>query len=204
MSRWSRRGGLVAGLVLALLLTACGGDDNSIAEQARAGDDKNYIAGDGSVTVLGPSDRQTEIELSGRTLEGERWSSQRALGEVLVINVWGSWCGPCQAEAADLNEVYAEFTEADEPVRFIGVNHRDSVPTALAFQRAKDVQYPSLEDDGGQTLTQLEGLANARPSTLVLDRSGMVAARVLGQVDASTLRTVLRDVLAEPQESSAE
>ncbi|MGB7449960.1 MAG: TlpA disulfide reductase family protein [Ornithinimicrobium sp.] len=193
---------MAPGLILALLLTACSSDDNSISEQARAGDDKNYIAGDGSVTVLSPGDRQTEIELSGQTLEGQRWSSEQALGEVLVVNVWGSWCGPCQAEAADLNEVYAEFTAADEPVRFIGVNHRDSVPTALAFQRAKDVQYPSLEDDGGQTLTQLKGLANARPSTLVLDRSGLVAARVLGQVDASTLTTVLRDVLAEPEEPS--
>jgi len=192
----------VPALGLALLLSACGGDENSIAEQARAGDDKNYIAGDGSVTVLGPQDRQTEIELSGRTLEGEPWSSEQARGEVLVINVWGSWCGPCQAEAPDLNEVYAELEEAGEPVRFIGVNHRDSVPTALAFQRAKDVQYPSLEDDGGETLTQLEGLANARPSTLVLDRSGMVAARVLGQVEASTLRTVLADVLAEERSAS--
>jgi len=198
-----RRGrALVPALGLALLLSACGGDENSIAEQARAGDDKNYIAGDGSVTVLGPQDRQTEIELSGRTLEGEPWSSEQARGEVLVINVWGSWCGPCQAEAPDLNEVYAELEEAGEPVRFIGVNHRDSVPTALAFQRAKDVQYPSLEDDGGETLTQLEGLANARPSTLVLDRSGMVAARVLGQVEASTLRTVLADVLAEERSAS--
>jgi len=186
---------------VALLLSACGGDENSIAEQARAGDDKNYIAGDGSVTVLGPQDRRTEIELSGQTLEGESWSSEEVRGEVLVINVWGSWCGPCQAEAPDLNEVYAEFSEADEPVHFIGVNHRDSVPTALAFQRAKDVKYPSLEDDGGRTLTQLEGLANARPSTLVLDRSGLVAARVLGQVDASTLRTLLGDVLEEPSAS---
>jgi len=206
MSRRNRRERRVAvavllGLLAGLLLSGCGGGENSIAEQARAGDDKNYIAGDGSVTVIGPQDRQTEIALSGQTLEGEDWSSEQARGEVLVINVWGSWCGPCQAEAPDLNEVYAQFTDADEPVRFIGVNHRDSVPTALAFQRAKDVEYPSLEDDGGQTLTQLKGLANARPSTLVLDRSGLVAARVLGQVDASTLESLVDDVLRESSSS---
>ncbi len=186
---------LVTGLALAL--TGCSEDPNSIAEQARAGDDKNYIAGDGSVTVVGPGQRETLIALSGTTLQGEEWTSQDAREEVLVINVWGSWCAPCREEAADLQEVYAEFDEAQEPVQFIGVNDRDSVPTALAFEKAKGVEYPSLEFDGGQTLTQLEGLANARPSTVVLDQEGLVAARVLGQVDASTLRALVQDVLDE-------
>ena len=186
---------LAAGLVVAL--TGCGDDPNSIAEQARAGDDKNYIAGDGSVTVVGPGQRETTITLSGTTLQGEEWTSREAQGGVLVINVWGSWCAPCREEAEDLQEVYAEFDEAQEPVEFMGVNDRDSVPTALAFEKAKGVEYPSLEFDGGQTLTQLQGLANARPSTLVLDQEGLVAARVLGQVDASTLRALVQDVLDE-------
>ncbi len=177
--------------------SACSGEGNTIAEQARAGDDKNYIASDGSVTVIGAAQRETVIDLSGTTLEGEQWSSEQFRGDVLVINVWGSWCPPCQAEAQDLNGVFAGFQDAGQPVQFIGVNDRDSVPTALAFQKAKNVQYPSLEDDGGQTLLDLQGLANARPSTLVLDAQGQVAARVLGQVDASTLRGVVEDVLDE-------
>ncbi len=186
---------LSASLAL-LMVTGCS-QDNTIADQARAGTDKNYIAGDGSVTVVAADQRESEIVLTGTTLEGEPWTSQEARGEVLVINVWGSWCGPCIDEAPDLVEVYSEFDDGDEPVDFIGVNHRDSVPTALSFQKAKEVPYPSLEDDGGRTLTDLEGLANARPSTLVLDREGLVAARVLGQVDASTLRGLVQDVLEE-------
>ncbi len=182
---------------LALALAGCADDPNSIAEQARAGDDKNYIAGDGSVTVVGSPQRESVITLEGTTLEGAEWTSQEARGGVLVINVWGSWCAPCREEAADLQEVYAGFSEAQEPVQFIGVNDRDSVPTALAFEKAQGVEYPSLEFDGGQTLTQLQGLANARPSTLVLDQEGLVAARVLGQVDASTLRALVQDVLDE-------
>lgn len=180
-----------------LLLTGCTQEPNSIAEQARAGDDKNYIAGDGSVSAVAPAQRETVIDLVGTTLEGRPWTADEARGEVLVINVWGSWCGPCKAEAKDLEAVYSEFTDAHEPVQFIGVNDRDSVPTALAFQKAKGVSYPSLEDDGGQTLLNLQGLANARPSTLVLDPDGQVAARVLGQVDDSTLRALVQDVLDE-------
>ncbi len=198
--RWSpsiRRTYVTATMLGVLVLSGCSDEPNSIAEQARAGDDKNYIAGDGSVSAVAPAQRETVIDLAGTTLEGEPWTSAEAQGEVLVINVWGSWCGPCIAEAKDLEAVYSEFTEADEPVQFIGVNDRDSVPTALAFQEAKGVSYPSLEDDGGQTLLDLQGLANARPSTLVLDPEGQVAARVLGQVDDSTLRALVQDVLDE-------
>lgn len=187
----------VAGVAVMMAFLGGCSDGDTIADQARDGTEKNYIAGDGSVTAVGPSERETEITLTGTTLEDEPWSSVDARGEVLVINVWGSWCGPCIEEASDLNQVYNGFADDGEPVDFIGVNHRDSVPTALSFQNAKDVPYPSLEDDGGATLTDLQGLANARPSTLVLDREGLVAARILGQVDASTLRTLVQDVLDE-------
>ncbi|MGC1209393.1 MAG: TlpA disulfide reductase family protein [Ornithinimicrobium sp.] len=180
-----------------LVLAGCGSDPNGIAEQARAGDDKNYIVGDGSITAIGADQRETLIDLDGTTLEGEPWSSKDARGDVVVINVWGSWCPPCRDEAADLEAVSAGFDDDNEPVQFIGVNDRDSVPTALAFQLAQEVTYPSLEYDGGQTLTQLKGFANARPSTLVLDPDGLVAARVLGAVDASTLRALVQDVLDE-------
>jgi thiol-disulfide isomerase/thioredoxin len=181
----------------ALVLSGCGGNGDTIAEQARQGDNKGYIAGDGSVELIDAAERDIVMDISGTTLEGEPWSTDDVRGQVVVVNVWGSWCGPCKAEAPDLEQVYSELTEAGEPVDFIGVNHRDSVPTALAFQEAKGVSYPSLEDDGGQTLLQLQGLANARPSTLVLDPEGHVAARVLGQVDATTLRGLVEDVLAE-------
>lgn len=188
--------GLGAVVAAVLAVSGCSGD-TTIAEQMRNGDNKGYIAGDGSIEQVAAAERETTLDISGTTLEGESWTSEQARGEVLVVNVWGSWCGPCKAEAPDLEQVWTEFSQAGAPVDFIGVNHRDSVPTALAFQEAKGVSYPSLEDDGGQTLLDLEGLANARPSTLVLDPQGRVAARVLGQVDATVLRGLVEDVLAE-------
>lgn len=183
-------------LALALALSACGDDANTVAGQARQGDQKGYISGDGTVQTVAAEDRDLTIELTGTTLEGEEWDSAEARGSVLVINVWGSWCGPCKAEAPDLQAAYEHFTGSGEPVEFIGVNDRDSQPTALAFQEAEGIGYPSLVDDGGQTLVALEGMANARPSTLVLDEQGRLAARVSGQVDESTLRGLVEDVLA--------
>lgn len=193
------RPALVPAAVLAAVLAVAGcSGDNTVAAQARAGEDKGYISGNGAVQVVIPGERDQTLELAGTTLEGQPWSGQDARGEVLVVNVWGSWCGPCQAEAGDLEQVYTDYARAGEPVDFIGVNDRDSVPTAMAFQDSKGVSYPSLVDDGGRTLLDLRGWAQARPTTLVLDRQGRVAARVAGQVDASTLEGLIQDVLSEP------
>ncbi len=188
-----------AGVVLAsvIVVSGCSGGGNTIADQARAGNNKNYIAGDGSVTTIGAGQRETTLDLNGTTLEGDPWSSSEAVGDVLVINVWGSWCPPCRDEMDDLVTVHDEFTDAGEPVQFMGVNDRDSVPTAQAFEKAHDVLYPSLEDNGGATRADLVGLANATPSTLVVAPDGKVAARVSGPVSASTLRGLIQDVLDE-------
>ena len=190
------RGHLLALLAaVAVVLAGCGGEGSTINDQMRQGDQKGYVAGDGTIQVLAPEERETVITLEGTTLEDEAWSSQAHLGEVVVVNVWGSWCGPCVEEAPDLEEVATEFAEAGEPVQFIGVNSRDSVPSALAFQQKYDVSYPSLQDDGGRTRAQLQGLAVATPTTMVLDGQGRLAARVSGPVEASTLRGLVEDVL---------
>ena len=190
------RGHLLALLAaVAVVLAGCGGEGSTINDQMRQGDQKGYVAGDGTIQVLAPEERETVITLEGTTLEDEAWSSQDHLGEVVVVNVWGSWCGPCVEEAPDLEEVATEFAEAGEPVQVIGVNSRDSVPSALAFQQKYDVSYPSLQDDGGRTRAQLQGLAVATPTTMVLDGQGRLAARVSGPVEASTLRGLVEDVL---------
>jgi thiol-disulfide isomerase/thioredoxin len=180
-----------------LTLGACADDGTSINDQMRQGDQKGYVAGDGTIEALSPEQRDTVITLAGTTLEEEPWTSEEHAGKVLVVNVWGSWCGPCVAEAPDLEQVATELADEGEPVQFVGVNVRDTVANALAFQKVHEVPYPSLQDDGGRTLAQLQGLATARPTTMVLDGQGRLAARVNGQVDASTLRGLVEDVLAD-------
>lgn len=194
--RWALRAPWVGAAVLTL--TGCGGSvESDIAAQARQGDEKGYIAGDGTVQQIAVPDRETQITLTGTTLEGEAWSSRDVRGEVLVINVWGSWCGPCIEELPDLEKAQASTTGEGEPVVFMGVNRRDGAATALAFQNNKNVSYPSLEDNGGRTQQDLQGLANATPTTLILDRDGLVAGRVSGQVEASVLVAMVMDVVNE-------
>lgn len=188
---------LVVVAALGLGLSACSGGGNTVADQARDGDQKGYISGDGTVEALPPEDRTVSLELSGTTLEDEPWDSGDAAGDVLVINVWGSWCPPCEAEMPDLRATHAHFQDEGAPVSFVGLNDRDSVSAALAFETRHEITYPSLQDDGGQTLLQLQGMGNARPSTLILDQEGQLAARVLGPVDESTLRGLVEDVLEQ-------
>jgi thiol-disulfide isomerase/thioredoxin len=187
----------VAVAVLALGVSSCATDPGSIAAQARSGDGKGYVSGDGSIERVAPEQRSESLALAGTTLAGGPWRVADAAGKVLVLNVWGQWCGPCVAEMPQLQQVWAALSKADKPVRFMGVNSRDEVETATAFLRANKITYPSLRDDGGATLLALRGKANTTPTTLVLDRRGRLAARVSGPVTAATLSGLVNDVLSE-------
>jgi len=178
-------------------LSACSSDNNSIAAQARSGDGKGFVSGDGTIERLAQDQRATPLTLSGTTLQGTPWKVADAVDKVLVLNVWGSWCGPCVAEMPHLQQVWSQMSTAGKPVQFIGINDRDGAETAAAFLRANKVSYPSLEDDGGRTLLALRGKANTTPTTLVLDRTGRIAARVSGPVSAATLVGLVNDVLGE-------
>jgi thiol-disulfide isomerase/thioredoxin len=191
---------LVAAIAVGALcagLTACGPDAGSIAAQAKSGDGKGFVSGDGTIERVARGTRSGPLTLSGTTVQGRGWKVADARDKVLVLNVWGQWCGPCVAEMPHLQQVWSELTAAGKPVQFMGINYRDGVETATAFLRANEITYPSLRDDGGATLLALRGKANTTPTTLVLDRRGRIAARVSGPVSAATLLALVNDVLSE-------
>lgn len=179
---------LVAGLLAgaSLTLAACS------APKADGVGTQGFEAGDGSVTIIAPADRVAAPELSGKTLTGEDVSTADFAGRTIVLNVWGSWCAPCRAEAPELAKVSVELTD----VQFIGINTRDLDPApANAFVRAFEIGYPNIYDPDGSLLLGFGELPpKAIPSTLVIDREGRVAARILGATTVSTLTGVIEDV----------
>lgn len=177
---------LVAGV---LLLTSCSGDGGSAED-----DTIGFQAGDGSVSIVPADERVAAPELRGETLEGEVLSTRDFADREVVLNVWGSWCAPCRAEAPALVEVAERMPD----VQFIGVNTRDLDPApAKAFVRAFDIPYPNIYDPDGALLLEFGTLPpKAIPSTLVIDDQGRVAARILGETTASTLAGVIDDVRA--------
>ncbi|MEY2698105.1 MAG: Thiol-disulfide oxidoreductase ResA [Actinomycetota bacterium] len=187
----------VAGIAaLALTLTGCASDP--LAEQYREGSNKNYIAGDGSVTEIAPENRGEPITFSGTTETGETVTSEEYLGNVLVVNFWYAGCAPCRSEAPDLQAVYTETSPSG--VNFLGVNVRDQAATAITFNERFGITFPSIMDQDGKAQLSFSSQVppNAVPTTLVLDAQGRVAARILGQLkDPSILKTLITDVAAE-------
>jgi thiol-disulfide isomerase/thioredoxin len=171
----------------ALLLTGCSATGDAVAGQ-------NYRSGDGTVRWLAPSSRHAPVELRGTTLSGARFDLKALRGHVTVVNVWASWCPPCIAEAPALQQVH-EQTQ-DEGVAFVGIDDESDVDAAKAHERRFGVTYPSIGSDGGRVLLSLRGSlpVTTTPSTLVLDRQGRVAARVVGRVSADTLSGLIDDV----------
>ncbi len=187
---------LATALAAVVGLSGCSSDP--LAEQYREGSTKNYIAGDGSVTEVKLENRGEQIVFAGTTEAGETVTSEQYLGNVLVVNFWYAGCAPCRAEAPDLEQVYLE--SAPSGVNFLGVNVRDQAATAITFNEEFGVTYPSIMDQDGQAQLSFASQIppNAVPTTLVLDAQGRVAARILGQLQSSSiLSTIISDVAAE-------
>ena len=185
-------------LGLATTLAACANDP--LAEQYRSGDNKGFIAADGFEVVEIPVDQRGEpVLFEGTTESGDEVSSADYKGDVLVVNFWYAACGPCRAEAADLEKAYSAFEGED--VAFLGINTADAPEAAAAFAETYGVSYPSVmaAEDGAVKLAFAERTPiNATPTTLVLDSEGRVAARIIGQLeDDSVLKTLVRDALEE-------
>ena len=136
------------------------------------------------------------VELAGETIQGATWDSADERGEVVVVNLWASWCGPCAKEAPHLVEAHEETKGED--VAFVGINYRESSKeTGRAQGEEWGFVWPSVYDKSGQSAIDMQGKMTTQPSTAVLDREGRIAAVVLGPVTTSTLVGVVEDTLAE-------
>ncbi|MFR9796726.1 TlpA family protein disulfide reductase [Streptomyces sp. MS06] len=177
-----------------LILSACSSGGTS-----GGGGDTNFITGDNGIATVAKGKRNAAPELSGETIDGKQLSTADYKGKVLVVNVWGSWCGPCRAEAKNLEKVYQDTK--GQGVRFVGINTRDTSTTpARAFEKSYGVTYPSLYDPTGKLMLRFrKGTLNPQliPSTLVIDREGNIAARALQALSEEKLRGMVEPVLAE-------
>ncbi|MER5469532.1 TlpA disulfide reductase family protein [Streptomyces sp. NPDC002935] len=180
--------------VAALLLSACGsGGTNG------GGGDSNFVAGKDGISTVAKGSRADAPDLSGKTVDGEQLDVADFKGKVVVLNVWGSWCPPCRAEAPNFVKVAKET--AAQGVQFVGINTRDpSTAPAKAFEKEKGVTYPSLYDPTGKLMLRFKkGTLNPQtiPSTLIIDRDGKIAARTLQALSEEKLHEMLDPIVAE-------
>ena len=189
--------GAALAAVIAVSLTACGADP--VAEQYLSGDGKGYISADGAVEEIPVADRGEPVVFSGVTEHGDEFDRADIAGDVTVVNFWYAGCAPCRVEADDLEQVWQDYS--DDDVSFVGINIYDQADTALSFAKTYGITYPSIMDvDSGAAKLAFANATpiQATPTTLVLDKQGRVAARIIGQLDGpSILSTLVKDALAE-------
>ncbi|MFB7866226.1 TlpA family protein disulfide reductase [Streptomyces sp. NPDC056069] len=199
LSRVPRRTLLTAGvLAAALALTACSSDSKG---RSGGGGDTNFVTNTGGVSTVAKGERQAPKKIAGETLEGERLDVADLKGKVVVLNVWGSWCAPCRAEAPHFAKVSKEYKA--KGVEFVGINTRDNdgKDKPLSFESEFGIGYPSLYDPVGKII--LNGfpkgslIPQAIPSTIVLDKDGKIAARSLMALDETKLKSVIDPLVAE-------
>ncbi len=193
---------LLVSLSLLGLLAACGGSQQlADASQSLPSDDttldQGFVAGDGSITYLPVAERLPAPALEGPTLDGGVYALPLGQGKIVVVNVWASWCAPCRAEAPVLEKVAKEF--ASKGVQFVGLNIRDSLPTARAFAKTFGIAYPNIVDKAGELQVKFGSALppQAIPSTVVIDQQDRVAGRVLGRVSESSLRGLIELLLVK-------
>jgi thiol-disulfide isomerase/thioredoxin len=199
-------GGVVLIAVIAVVARTAlgGGEGRQLAPEAATGQVRPVQP---NVTIVAPGDREPLPALSGQTLDGSSLDLASTRGQVLVLNFWASWCGPCRSEAAGLQQASRQL--ASDDVRFVGIDIRDQRAAARAYEREFETSYPSLFDPSAGLTARLRGQAPAfPPATLVIDQQGRVGARINGAVNggqgsADLQAGLLADVVAQVRGGSS-
>lgn len=180
-------------------VTSCTSGSDSVAT---GGGTFDFVSPGGQTDIFyDPPERRGKVgALAGPDLmtEGKTISAADYTGQVVVINLWGQWCGPCRAETDDLERAYA--ATKDLGVQFLGINVRDPQrDKAQDFVIDNKVSYPSIYDPPMRTLVALGGRypTSVIPSTLILDRNQRVAAVFLRALLTSDLQPVIERLAAE-------
>ncbi|WP_040633238.1 TlpA disulfide reductase family protein [Mycolicibacterium phlei] len=199
MRRW-----VVLACAAVVALAGCSTGDDAVAQ----GGTFEFVAPGGQTDIFydPPADRGRPGPLSGPDLRDldKTISLDDFDGDVVVINVWGQWCGPCRTEITQLQKVY-DATK-DKGVAFLGIDVRDNnIDAPRDFLIDRDITFPSIYDPAMRTMIAFGGRypTTVIPSTVVLDREHRVAAVFLRELLAEDLQPVVERLAAEQPETAS-
>ena len=185
-------------MAAAALLAGCSTGDDAVAQ----GGTFEFVAPGGKTDIVydPPASRGKPGPLSGPDLmdPSKTLSLNDFTGKVVVINVWGQWCGPCRTEITQLQKVY-EATR-DQNVAFLGIDVRDNnIDAPRDFIIDRGVTFPSIYDPSMRSMIAFGGRypTTVIPSTVVLDREHRVAAVFLRELLAEDLQPVVERLASE-------
>jgi thiol-disulfide isomerase/thioredoxin len=185
---------LIAVAAMVVGVAGCAGTGNVNTSVSGS---KGFIQGDGGIQVFATAGRSMVGNVSGTTLQGKPLSLASYRGKVVVVDFWSADCGPCHGEEQSFEALSTE--DASKGVQFVGIDERDNLDAALSFERQYHVTYPSLYDRTDAYVLDFPGAAPpSTPTTIVLDPTGHIAARVSGALDYTHLRALVNQIRSEP------
>ena len=187
---------VVAAMLIAVAVTGCANGRDAVVQ----GGTFEFVSPGGRTDIFydPPDSRGTVGDVTGPALMTDQpIHLSDFAGKVVVINIWGSWCGPCRTETPELEKVFAQTQPLG--VQFLGIDVRDDRSAAQDFVTDRNVTYPSIFDPSMRSLIALgKGYpTSVVPTTMVLDRQHRVAAVFLRALLAEDLRPVVQRIAAE-------
>lgn len=182
-SRASRtsKGWLILQIILALMLMVAGAGvllwPGLEADRSRVNGPNQSLLQQG----------QPAPDFSLPSLGGENVRLSDLAGQVVLVNLWATWCPPCKAEMPTLNAFYENHRQAGLVV--LAVNHQEDAATVAAFIQAEGFSFPVLLDQQAEVmgLYQAQGL----PTTFIIDRKGVIQHIQVGEIKADQLETIV-------------
>jgi cytochrome c biogenesis protein CcmG, thiol:disulfide interchange protein DsbE len=133
--------------------------------------------------------------LHGATLEGRPFDLADWRGQVVLVNIWASWCGPCRQELPLLAAAYSSLQARG--LHLVGIDVRDAPGRARAFlqQYGGGAPWPSVQDPDGERA--VDWGTYALPESYLVDRDGTVIGKAVGAVDARWIDETVVPLLRE-------
>ena len=133
-------------------------------------------------------------DFTAPTLRGMPFQLSAHRGQVLVLNVWATWCPPCRLEVPGLNRLQHRFQ--DDDVQIVGLNvDADGMDAVRAFVNERTITYPQVE---ARSIVRRHFPGEAIPRTYLIDRQGRVRFTHTGFLVPSALEDAIEALLDEP------
>lgn len=147
------------------------------------------------LAVAGPDVSELDPMLTNfqlDTLDGSRLGPPDLRGDVVVVDIWATWCKPCDVQTAILEGLHEEY--ADQDVTFLALNTGEDPETVRKHVEDKPFRYPVLLDPEEEVMRAAE--LSALPTLLVLDPLGEVSWISIGLTGASVVRNAIEEARA--------
>ena len=131
-----------------------------------------------------------------KTLDGQSHKLSTLRGQIVVLNFWATWCGPCQEELPRLSQISASYSGKPVSFVFISIDDPKDRPKIPATLSKLHVDFTSWVNADTDTLSSF-GLGNIVPGTLILDETGQPVARVMGEAKEDDVRKPIDWLLSD-------